>query len=46
MSKASLAAGIPYPMLQQAKRKFKLSSKEVIPIISGGNVYVIKFNSI
>ena len=45
MSKASLAAGIPYPTLQQTKRKFKLSSNP-IPIRSGGNIYVIKFDAI
>ena len=45
MSKASLAAGIPYPTLQQAKRKSKLSSNPVT-IRSGRNIYVIKFNSI
>ena len=45
MSKASLAAGIPYPTLQQAKRKSKLSSNPVT-IKSGRNIYVIKFGDI
>ena len=45
ISKASLAAGIPYPTLQQAKKKFKLRSNP-ITIRSGGNVYVIRFSTI
>ena len=48
MSKASLAVGIPYTTLLQAKKKSKLSSKSdnPVPIRSGGNIYVIKFNTI
>ena len=45
MLRASLAAGIPYPTLQQVKRKSK-SSINPVTIKSGRNIYVIKFNSI
>ena len=43
ISKASLAAGIPYTTLLQAKKKYKLSSNPVT-IKSGGEIYVIKFD--
>ena len=48
MSKASLAIGIPYTTLLQAKKKSKLSSKSDNPVSirSGGNIYVMKFNTI
>ena len=48
MSKASLAVGIPYTTLIQTKKKSKLSSKSdnPVPIKSGRNIYVIKFNTI
>ena len=45
ISKASLAAGIPYTTLQQAKKKSKLSSNPVT-IRSGRNIYVIKFDAV
>ena len=47
ISKASLAAGIPYTTIIQARKKSKLSSKDdnPVPIMSGGNIYVIKFNA-
>ena len=44
MSRASLAAGIPYPTLKQVKRKSK-SSINPVTMKSGRNIYVIKFNS-
>ena len=46
--KASIGSGIPYTTLIQARKKPKLSSKEdnPVPIRSGGNIYVIKFNAI
>ena len=48
ISKASLAAGIPCTTIIQARKKSKLSSKSDNPvsIMSGGNIYVIKFNAI
>ena len=48
ISKASLASGIPYTTLLQARKKSKLSSKSdnPVPTMSGGNLYVIKFNAI
>ena len=45
ISKASLAAGIPYTTLKQAKKKSKLSSYPVT-IRSGRNIYVIKFDAV
>ena len=45
ISKASLAAGIPYTTLQQAKKKSKLSSNPVT-IRSGRNIYAIKFDAV
>ena len=45
ISKASLAAGIPYTTLQQAKKKSKLSSNPVT-IRSRRNIYVIKFDAV
>ena len=48
ISKASIAAGIPYTTLLQARKKSKLSPSSVnpVPTMSGGNLYVIKFNAI
>ena len=48
ISRASIASGIPYTTIFQAKKKSKLSSKEDNPVTirSGGNIYVIKFNAI
>ena len=45
MSRASLAVGIPYSTLLQAKKKSK-NSNNPVPIKSNGNIYVIKFNTI
>ena len=43
--KASIGAGIPYTTLLQAKKKSKNASNPV-PIRSGRNIYVVKFNPI
>ena len=47
-SKASIASKIPYTTLLQARRKSKLSAKSDnhVSTMSGGNLYVIKFNAI
>ena len=48
ISRASIASGIPYTTIFQARKKSKLTSKEDNPVTirSGGNIYVIKFNAI
>ena len=45
ISKASIGSGIPYTTLIQAKKKSKSNPDAPIPIRSGGNIYVIKFNN-
>ena len=45
ISKASIGSGIPYTTLIQAKKKSKFNSDAPIPIRSGSNIYVIKFNN-
>ena len=44
MSKASLSIGIPYPMLQLAKKRSKYTNP--VTIKSNGKIYVIKFNTV
>ena len=44
MSKASLSIGIPYPMLQLAKKRSKHTNP--VTIKSNGKIYVIKFNTV
>ena len=48
ISKASIGSDIPYTTLLQARKKSKLAPKsdDPVPIRSGGNIYVIKFNAI
>ena len=45
ISKASIGSGISYTALIQAKKKSKSYPDAPIPIRSGGNIYVIKFNN-
>ena len=48
ISKALIGSGIPYPSLQQVKKKSKLAPKSSNPVTikSGGNIYVIKFDDV
>ena len=47
ISKASIGSGIPYTTLIQVRKKCKLAPKsdDPVPIRSGGNIYVIRFNA-